>query len=265
MSTRDTKYVDLHTNLQAVGKAVFANFYYDFKDATLSDEALAKKLYEENPASKSANQNFRIPRARHIFQSGQQIEALKIVIHSERVDFDARERAQIILAQELKASLRDQESCEERVFIDELNRNIIYTSNNTATPFEYDSTPRRPRASRTSTSTQYPRDKNVSENALRKASYLCEANSSHYVFRRKNSNTNYTEPHHLVPLSARDDFPNVDLDREQNVVSLCSNCHNLLHYGADIDELLHFLYEQRKDLLATIGIEITYIQLRKYY
>lgn len=94
---------------------------------------------------------------------------------------------------------------------------------------------------------------------------MCEADNSHFVFRRKNSNTNYTEPHHLVPLSASKDFPDVDLDREQNVVSLCSNCHNLLHYGADIDGLLTLLYNQRKELLAAVGIVLTYDQLRKYY
>ena len=33
MDKKDTKYIDLRTNLSAVGKAVFANFYYEFKDS----------------------------------------------------------------------------------------------------------------------------------------------------------------------------------------------------------------------------------------
>ena len=61
------------------------------------------------------------------------------------------------------------------------------------------------------------------------------------------------------------DFPDVNLDREQNIVSLCSHCHNLLHYGADIDSVLYKLYTDRKDLLKLIGIEISYEDLRKYY
>lgn len=98
-----------------------------------------------------------------------------------------------------------------------------------------------------------------------KAGFLCEVNSEHPVFVRKNSNENYTEPHHLVPLFAQKDFPNVNLDREQNIVSLCSHCHNLLHYGADIDGVLYKLYMDRKDLLQLIGIEISYEDLKKYY
>ena len=265
MSTGDTKYADLNTNLTAVGKAVFANFYYDFKDASLSDQELALKIYTQNPSSKSASQNFRIPRARHIFKSGQQLDALRIIIQSERVDPTARETAKHILEQEQHHDQLSRETCEERLFIEKLNKDIVYTIDKQTAPFEYDNSPRPPKVSRTSTSLQYHRDRNVSENALRLASYLCEADNSHYVFRRKNGSTNYTEPHHLVPLSAREDFPGVDLDREQNIVSLCSNCHNLLHYGADIDTLLRKLYEERKELLLAIGIKISFEELRAYY
>lgn len=265
MTSGDTKYADLNTNLSAVGKAVFVNFYYDFKDTSLSDEDLAQKIFTQNPTSRSSNQNFRIPRARHIFKSGLQIDALKIIISSDRVDFNARNKARQILAQEIQSLQYAIEGREERVFLAEFNQNVICLPSGADVPFTYDNTPRPPRAPRSNTSSQYSRDRIVSENALRLANHMCEADNSHFVFRRKNGNTNYTEPHHLVPLSASKDFPDVDLDREQNVVSLCSNCHNLLHYGADIDGLLTLLYNQRKELLAAVGIVLTYDQLRKYY
>lgn len=41
----DTKYADLNKNLSAVGKAVFVNFYYDFKDFSISNDELAKKFF----------------------------------------------------------------------------------------------------------------------------------------------------------------------------------------------------------------------------
>lgn len=47
MDTRDigdTKYMDLNTTLSAVGKAVFVDFYYDFKNRALSDNEIAEKL-----------------------------------------------------------------------------------------------------------------------------------------------------------------------------------------------------------------------------
>ena len=90
---KDTKYEDLNKTLAAVGKAVFVNFYYDFKDFSISKDELAKKILSENPGSKSDSQNFRIPRARHIFESGQEKEALRIIIESKRVDKKAIEKA----------------------------------------------------------------------------------------------------------------------------------------------------------------------------
>ena len=98
---KDIKYEDLNKTLAAVGKAVFVNFYYDFKDFSISKDELAKKILSENPGSKSDSQNFRIPRARHIFESGQEKEALRIIIESKRVDKKAVEKAKHILAKEI--------------------------------------------------------------------------------------------------------------------------------------------------------------------
>lgn len=50
---KDTKYEDLNKTLAAVGKAVFVNFYYDFKDFSISKDELAKKILSENQGSKS--------------------------------------------------------------------------------------------------------------------------------------------------------------------------------------------------------------------
>ena len=55
---KDIKYEDLNKTLAAVGKAVFVNFYYDFKDFSISKDELAKKILSENPGSKSDSQNF---------------------------------------------------------------------------------------------------------------------------------------------------------------------------------------------------------------
>ena len=74
-----------------------------------------------------------------------------------------------------------------------------------------------------------------------------------------------TFPHHLIPLSAYRDFPGIDLDREENIISLCSNCHNILHYGASYEAMLNDLYNQRKELLQKIGVTISFKQLLSYY
>lgn len=251
---KDTKYEDLNKTLSAIGKAVFVNFYYDFKDISMQNDELARKILSQNPRSKSTNQNFRIPRARHIFELGQEQDALRIIIESKRVDSVIIEKAKEILAKEVMMDKLRIEVIEERQFTESLNEE-----------FQYENSTKEPPIMAEVVQYRYPRNHAASKNALRYANYLCEIDNHHYVFKRRNSINNYTEPHHLVPLSAYRDFPDVDLDREQNIVSLCSSCHNLLHYGASYKELLYDLYTQRKDSLEQIGILITFEQLMSYY
>ena len=61
-----------------------------------------------------------------------------------------------------------------------------------------------------------------------------------------------------------DEF-DVSLDVEENIVSLCSNCHNQIHYGVDADKLIKKLYADRKDLLSTVGIDISVSRLLEMY
>ena len=110
----------------------------------------------------------------------------------------------------------------------------------------------------------YVRNKQTAINALTHAGYECEISSTHPTFIRKNSDKKYTEPHHLIPLAFSELFE-VSLDIEQNIVSLCSNCHNQIHYGRDAKEIIVKLYEDRKELLASVGIVVTLEQLLEMY
>lgn len=58
---------------------------------------------------------------------------------------------------------------------------------------------------------------------------------------------------------------NVSLDVEENIVSLCSHCHNLLHYGKDAKELLDLLFDKRKNMLENVGISIDLEDLYEMY
>ena len=80
MQYGDTKYESLEKTLKAVGKATFVRFYYDFKDTRISEKEVAEKIYKNNPNARSDQQRFRVPRARHIFALGQELEALELVI-----------------------------------------------------------------------------------------------------------------------------------------------------------------------------------------
>lgn len=110
----------------------------------------------------------------------------------------------------------------------------------------------------------YKRDKQIVINALNKANFKCEIDMSHYCFIRKDGITPYTEAHHLVPMLLQDKFE-YSLDIEENIVSLCSNCHNEIHYGANRKELVRTLYFQRIELLRGKHIDISLEELLEYY
>ena len=65
-------------------------------------------------------------------------------------------------------------------------------------------------------------------------------------------------------MAYQDDFE-YSLDVEENIVSLCSNCHNEIHYGENAKELIERLYFERKELLYNKGIGVTLEQLLSYY
>ncbi len=111
----------------------------------------------------------------------------------------------------------------------------------------------------------YKRDPKCAADALARAEYKCEANKKHKLFKRK-SGKDYTEPHHLIPLSKGKDF-DYSVDVMENIVSLCSHCHNLLHYGRleDKKPILEKLYNERKEALSSVGLEITFEKLLEYY
>ena len=110
----------------------------------------------------------------------------------------------------------------------------------------------------------YPRSKSIARYALYLANFKCEADANHDTFIRKNHDIPYTEPHHLIPLAYAEKY-DVSIDHPYNIVSLCSTCHNKLHYGRDIENLLRRLYLLRKDVLSLIGIKITLEELLEMY
>ncbi len=99
------------------------------------------------------------------------------------------------------------------------------------------------------------RDRAKADNALARAGYLCEFDNEHKLFIRKRQPINYTEPHHLIPLKYDVLFEN-SLDVQANIISLCSHCHNLIHYGVDAELVIRKLWEDRKEELKQAGLSI---------
>ena len=68
----------------------------------------------------------------------------------------------------------------------------------------------------------------------------------------------------MIPLSESDRFE-WSLDVPANIVSLCSNCHNEIHYGENAREIIEKLYYQRIDALREAKIEVALDDLLEMY
>ncbi len=110
---------------------------------------------------------------------------------------------------------------------------------------------------------QFKRNIEKAKMAIVYANYQCNIDSNHVSFVAKNGKS-FMEAHHLIPMSAQDDFNN-SLDVDANIVSLCPTCHRKLHHGKDIELELKKLLDSRNALLKQSGIEISLIDLKKYY
>lgn len=134
-----------------------------------------------------------------------------------------------------------------------------------STSFKYSEIPKEKSKSSYIKNTEiYIRDKRISLNAIEHANHKCELDNNHTTFLRKTDGLPYTEPHHLIPMAYSSEFE-YSLDVEENIISLCSNCHNQLHYGEGSKELVSKLYNQRRHFLKNAGILIELNKLLSMY
>lgn len=155
----------------------------------------------------------------------------------------------------------------ERQLDNELNDDIDHELLNilAANVDEYKPTPKRKSDPIISNNLRiYSRNRKVAINALIRAKFKCEVNENHPSFIRKKARVQYSEPHHLIPIANQGVFF-YSLDVEANIVSLCSNCHNQIHYGVASEELINILYSKKKEELYSAGISIILEDLIKLY
>ncbi|WP_162463099.1 MrcB family domain-containing protein [Paenibacillus psychroresistens] len=113
---------------------------------------------------------------------------------------------------------------------------------------------------------RWPRDAKKAAQSLFKAKYQCAFDNSHHSFISKITRKSYMEAHHLIPMGLQRNFKKM-LDKSGNIVSLCPNCHRLIHHGIDSDRLdmLRKLFYERRDKLERLGLEITFSNLCEAY
>ncbi|GAB3051748.1 HNH endonuclease [Virgibacillus ainsalahensis] len=154
------------------------------------------------------------------------------------------------------------EKTEDQKLINDIDKMLIQMPESV---FPYSPEPKeKPEAIVSSEAKSYPRNRQVSMNALIRASHNCEIDSKHPSFIRKSTNIKYAEPHHLIPMGYQNQFEH-SLDVEANIVSLCSTCHNQIHYGNGADKLIGELYNKRKKELEQAGIAVNLENLLNLY
>lgn len=149
---------------------------------------------------------------------------------------------------------------------DVYNSYIDTPSDSDISNFEYSEGDKKETIPNGNNSPIYPRDHKVGLNALKLGNYECSAKKEHKTFIAKTTSKNFVELHHLIPIKYYDKF-DVDIDNEANIITLCPNCHSLLHYGTfeEKETLIVKLYVEHIDNLKKVGLNIELDKLLSMY
>lgn len=133
-------------------------------------------------------------------------------------------------------------------------------------PKFYKQNNRTPESFKRGNTIRYKTNARIAKTALHLANYTCEINPEHTTFISKLGKP-YMEAHHLIPMAYQKDF-SINIDRIENIVSICPICHSAIHLG-DMStrlELLKKLFDEREEKLKKVGLNINFGELfSKYY
>ena len=226
------------------------------------DDAILLREYERN---------FIVPRAQYDGLGFGQSNLWYANSNKEQLDFSAKVMSYINGYKSNNSNkeeiIKNQKTIRDNLIQDELiNSNIAKSKINDNSFVMYSSFPilRKEPFIKNGGEKVYKRSKTVAVNALVIAKHKCEIDCNHITFTRKSDGLPYMESHHLIPMAFQDDFI-YSLDVEENIVSLCSNCHNEIHYGENSEELITKLFKKREKLLKRKNIEISLEKLLEYY
>ncbi|MBV7391838.1 HNH endonuclease [Enterococcus sp. ALS3] len=112
----------------------------------------------------------------------------------------------------------------------------------------------------------YPRSPHVSYLAKIRSNWSCELNRRHRTFISQADGKNFVEVHHLVPMAVQD-YYQYTLDFTDNVITLCPNCHRLVHLGSYQERATAItkLLKDRETTYQQHGIEINQKLLLSFY
>ncbi len=137
-----------------------------------------------------------------------------------------------------------------------------------ANPADHEEGPRKPEFSKTHKGPHVKKNPRLAALRFLMSDYKCEVDPAHQPFTSRITNKNFVEAHHLVParMDVQEKFK-CALDHENNIVSLCPNCHRRLHHAVsdEKNDILRRLYRRRRKELDVAGIHLSMARLISYY
>jgi hypothetical protein len=114
---------------------------------------------------------------------------------------------------------------------------------------------------------RYVTQRRIKETALKDNNYECFFDKSHKTFLMVRG-AHYMEGHHVIPMKAQKDFKLINIDRVENILCLCPNCHRKVHLSLEDEKkkLLSEVYNLKKNNLFKANLKISFEDLyKKYY
>lgn len=235
-------------------KRVIKNYY-------VSEEEFLKQYYDKLLNEEHINYLMDICYGRYYFLEVHFVEKVNIRNLPRRiVEMFFETGINIILNKDyFEDELEDEvEQNKVQVLTGYTNKKMIEIANN-----------RKPEISKSSKKNRYKTNAKLAKTIVEDKNFKCEyatiIKEEHFTFKTKLGY--YVEVHHLIPMSRQSEFLPINIDRSENIIVLCPNCHRAIHNGTDEEKIarLQELFDLRKDLLHNIGIDITFDKLKEYY
>lgn len=209
----------------------------------------ADKLKQKNL---SGDQDFIDQTIRNILTSNYHNQPNKQILNrsikNDKYTFSLTNEGKALAEQALDILIAERTSA----FTDSISQLSSLSSQDTYTDEELDLLSKKTYTHKTSSNKNSNRrdtDDKLLRTAIQKNKCRCALNPEHITFAGANGLSNYLEGHHLIPLAAQSSFPNINLDRIENIVPLCPNCHQALHHGTL--EVREALLTQLQELYST--------------
>ena len=113
----------------------------------------------------------------------------------------------------------------------------------------------------------YLTQRRIKETVFKENNYKCFFDKEHETFMRING-TQYMEGHHIIPMKAQKDFEEKNIDRVENILCICPNCHRKVHFAIEDErkKTLYQIYESKINDLKKANLDLSFDDLfNKYY